>query len=148
MKKKSGIKNKIVLFQGTFEIINAGHIECFKLCKSFGDYFIIALNTDKLVQSYKHREPVIPYEQKKTILEAFRYVDKVVPAPHFSPMELLKKWKVDVYVVGYEWVEAHREEIAWIKAKGGEVHIMPDFGKVRTSQIKATLLKEAQKEGK
>lgn len=138
---KSGTKT--VLFQGSFEIINAGHVLCFELCKSFGDYLIVALNTDKLIRSYKHREPVIPYDQKKIIIEGFRNVGKVVPAPHFSPMELLVKYNVDVYCVGYEWVSAHKEEIDFIKKRGGEVRVVPDFGKKRTSQIKQTLLEEA-----
>lgn len=141
-------KKKIIFFQGTFEILNYGHVKAFEMCKTWGDYLIIGLNSDKLVRSYKHREPCIPYEQKKFILESIRWVDKVVPAPHFSPMEILKKYNVDVYVLGYEWVQAHSEEIAYIKAKGGEIRITPDFGATRTSQIKEILLKEAQKSKK
>ena len=144
MKNKSSIK-KIVFFQGTFEVLNYGHIKAFEMCKTWGNYLIIGLNTDKLVESYKHRKPCIPYDQKKGILEAIRYVDKVVPAPHFSPMDLLKKFNVDVYVIGSEWVEAHSQEIDYIKSKGGEIRITPDFGYVHTSQIKETLLKEAEK---
>ena len=137
-------KQKIVFFQGTFEILNYGHVKAFELCKTFGDTLIVGLNSDKLVKSYKHREPVIPYEQKKFILESIKWVDKVVPATHFSPMELLKKYDVDVYVIGYEWIESKALEIAYIKSKGGEIRMTPDFGATRTSQIKEVLLKEAQ----
>jgi cytidyltransferase-like protein len=148
MKKKTKTHKsgtKVVLFQGTFDIINWGHIKAFEMCKGFGTRLIVALNTDKLVKSYKHRDPVLPYYQKKFIIESCRYVDEVVPAPHFSPIELLKKYDVDVYCIGSEWIESKSEEIKWIKAKNGEIRIIPEFkGVIHTSTIKKTLLDEAQ----
>lgn len=137
-------KKKVVFFQGTFDIINWGHVKAFKQCKSFGDELIVGLNTDKLVKSYKHREPVLPFYQKKFIIESFKYVDMVVPATNFSPLKLLKKYDVDVYCIGSEWVESKKKEIAWIKAKGGEIKIIPEFrGVIHTSMIKKILLQEA-----
>ena len=136
---------KRVFFGGTFEILNYGHVKAFELAKTFGDYLIIGLNSDKLIRYYKHRDPVIPYYQKKFMIESFKWVDKVIPVTHFSPMSILKKQNIDIYVVGYEWVDAHKEEIAYMKNKGGEVRVMPDFHAIRTSQIKEILLKEAQR---
>lgn len=135
---------KTVLFQGTFEIINAGHVQAFEFAKSHGDHLVIALNTDDLVRSYKQREPVIPWDQKKRILKAIRYIDAVIAAPKFSPMEILEELKPDVFVVGSEWVESKAEEIAFVKGYGGEVVISPRFPAVYTSDIKRTLLAEAQ----
>lgn len=154
---KSSIKNnffrssliKTVYFGGTFEILNYGHVKAFELAKTFGNYLIIGLNSDKLIRSYKHREPVIPYYQKKFMIESFKWVDKVIPVTHFSPMSILKEYDIDVYVVGYEFLTdtPHKEAIAFMKSKGGEVRVMPDFHAVRTSQIKEILLREAQKQG-
>lgn len=133
-------KERIVLLQGTFRPINAGHIRAFKMCKEMGGKLIIALNTDKLVRSYKNQEPVMPYVEVKEMLEAIKYVDKVVPAPHFSPFELLKKHQANVYAIGSEWVEAHQEEIKYIKDNGGEVIVIPDFGLTHSSEIKRRIL--------
>ena len=147
MKKKTKTTKsgtKIVLFQGTFDILNWGHVKAFEMCRAYGTHLIVALNTDKLVRSYKHREPVLPYYQKKFIIESIKFVDEVVPAPHFSPLELLKKYNVDVYCIGSEWVNTKTTEIAWIKAKGGEIRVIPEFeGVIHTSQIKKILLAEA-----
>jgi glycerol-3-phosphate cytidylyltransferase len=135
---------KIVLFQGTFDIINWGHVKCFRKCKTYGDFFIVALNTNQLVKKYKKREPVLPYWQKKFIIESFKYVDLVVPANKFSPLELLKKYNVDVFVIGDEWTDTKQEEIEYMKSKGGEVKFTPRFrGVIATSIIKQILLKEA-----
>jgi glycerol-3-phosphate cytidylyltransferase len=43
------------------------------------DYLIVGVSTDELCASYKHKKPVIPYEERKAIVEAIRYVDEVVP---------------------------------------------------------------------
>lgn len=109
------------------------------MCKEVGGKLIVALNTDKLVRSYKHQEPVLSYNEAKEILEAIRYIDKVVPASHFSPMDLLKKYNANVYAVGSEWVDAHQSEIRYIKDKGGEVIVIPDFGLTHSSEIKRRL---------
>ncbi len=136
---------KIVLIQGAYDIINWGHVKAFKRAKALGDYLIVALNSDELLKEYKGREPVLPFYQKKFIIESFRYVDKVVKATEFSPLKLLKKYNVDVYVLTREWEHTKAKEMAYIRSKGGEVSFSPRFkGVVCTSDIKKILLKEAE----
>lgn len=139
-------KKRIVLLQGTFDIINWGHIKAFKLAKSYGDYLIIALNTNELVEAFKQRKPVLPWEQKKFIIESCKFVDKVVPAPAFSPILLLRKYKVDVYCITEEWLSTKKCEIKYMEAlPNGKVKLLPRFkGVVPTSEIKRILLEEAK----
>jgi glycerol-3-phosphate cytidylyltransferase len=131
-----------VLLQGAFDILNYGHIRAFKFARAQGDYLIVALNTNELIRDYKGREPVMLWSQKRRIIEACRYVDKVVPARKFSPLELLKRYRVDVYVLSREWEHTKTAEIAFMKQKGGRVCFSRRFNGVSTSAIKATLLKE------
>ena len=112
---------KVVFFQGAFDFINWGHVKAIKKAAKQGDYLIIGLNTDDLYCRYKHRKPITPYWQKKEILENIKGVDKVIPARSFSPLNLLKKYNVDVYVVAREWEDTKAEEIAYMKGKGGKV---------------------------
>ncbi len=136
---------KTVLFQGSFEVVNGGHIKSFALAKAQGDFLIVALNTNKLVWSYKKRRPVLPWREKTMILRSIRYVDKVIPAPEFSPMKLLRKYRPDVFVVGSEWVKSKKAEIAFVRSYGGKIHVSPRFkGITATRIIKARLLAEAQ----
>lgn len=138
-------KKRVVLFQGAFEILNYGHVRALKRARSLGDYLIVALNTDALLRSYKKREPVLPWKHKKVILESIRYVDKVIPAHNFSPLSLLEKYDVDVYVLTREWESTKQKEISYMKSKGGKVFFSKRYnGVVPTSEIKKTLLKEAQ----
>ena len=141
---KKNKKNKTVYFGGTFDILNWGHCMAFQMCREYGNYFIVGLNTDKLIRSYKHREPVLPYTQKKFILECIKFIDKVIPVRHFSPMDILKEYKPEVFCVGSEFVDIHKKEISFVKEYGGEIRVIPNFkGVIHTSEIKKILLQEA-----
>ena len=115
------MNKKIVLLQGSFDIINSGHVRSFRRAKKLGDYLIVAVNSEALHRSYKKREPLMPYYEKKIILESICWVDKVVKANHFSPLGLLKRYKVDVYMIAPNWLHTKSKEIAYMKSKGGKV---------------------------
>jgi glycerol-3-phosphate cytidylyltransferase len=140
---------RIVLLQGTFDLLNWGHVKAFQRAKAQGDYLIVALNTNALVKRFKGRDAVLPWYQKKFIIESCRFVDKVVRASDFSPLKLLKRYDVDVYVLTREWHSTKAREIAYMKKKGGRVVYSPRFkGVIPTSKIKEILLKEAINGGK
>lgn len=140
-----GGKMRIVLFQGAWEIINWGHVKAFERAKKLGDILILALNTNRLLKKYKKRDAVLPWYQKKKILESIRWVDKVIPAHNASPLSLLKKYNADVFVLTKEWEHAHADSIAYMKAKGGKVVFSTYYKKVvSTSEIKRRLLAEAK----
>ncbi len=144
-------KRKVVLIQGAYDLINWGHIKSFELIKKlYKDcYLIVALNSNELIKIYKERQPVLPWYQKKFIIEHSDFVDKVVKAPDFSPLKLLKKHKVDVYALTKEWKHTKAKEITYMKEKGGEILFSPRFkGVVPTSEIKEILLQEAKDESK
>lgn len=134
---------KTVLIQGAFEIINAGHIQVLRDCKKQGDCLIVALNTNELLEKYKKRQAVLPWEEKQIILSGIRWVDRVVPAPDFSPMRLLRDLEVDVYCLSKEWEYSKAKEIEYVLDKGGKIFYTTDYPIVRTREIKARLLEEA-----
>jgi cytidyltransferase-like protein len=140
------MKNKkIVLFQGAFDIINYGHVRAFEFAKKHGDYLIVAVNSNALLEKYKGRAAVLPWSHKAKIIGSFRMVDKVVVARYFSPMALLRKYRPAVYVIGSEWIESKAKEIAYVKSYGGKIAISPRFrGVIPTSEIKRRLLAEAK----
>ena len=136
------MKKKVVLLQGAFDILHAAHIKAFKFAKAQGDYLIIALNTDRLISRYKSKKCIVPWAQRKIMIEACRYVDKVVPATEFSPLKLLKQHKVDVYVLSREWKHTKDVEFAYMKSIGGEVRFAARSRTISSSTIKERLLKE------
>lgn len=135
-------RRRVVLIQGAFEILNYGHIRAFEFAKAQGDYLIVALNSNKLIRRYKGREPVVPWRQKKLIIESLRMVGQVVVATEFSPLKLLKRHGVDVYVMSREWEGTKAAEVAYMRAKGGRVAFSRRFAGISTTLIKERLLRE------
>ena len=72
-------KYKVGYTTGVFDMFHIGHLNILRRAKDMCDYLIVGVSTDKLVQSYKHKTPIIPYEERKAIVEACRYVDEVIP---------------------------------------------------------------------
>jgi cytidyltransferase-like protein len=139
---------KKVFFQGSFDILNWGHTMAFKDAKAQGDYLIIGLNSDELVRSYKKREPILPFWQRKAILEAIKWIDEVIKVDTFSPLETLKNLDIDVYIIGSEWKASKMKEVAYMKSKGGSVFYTPEYdGVIHSSEIRRRCLQEFLKKG-
>jgi len=136
------------LLQWTFEIIHAGHVMTFWYAKQFADELIVALNTNDLIRSYKNREPIDTRENKKIVVEAIRYVDKVIPATEESPMQMILDNDIDIFIVWDEFVEKHKNVIKYMKDNWKKVYISPRWKWcISTSAIKEKLLSEAKQNG-
>lgn len=88
---------------GVFDMFHIGHLNLLRRAKEMCDYLIVGVSTDALVQEYKHKTPIIPFEQRAAIVSAIRYVDEVVPQTSMDKVEFLKKRHFDVMFHGDEW---------------------------------------------
>ncbi len=71
--------------------------------KEYGDYLIVAISTDEF-NAIKGKKAYYSYEQRKAILEAVRYVDKVIPESSWDQkIDDVKRYGVDVFVMGDDW---------------------------------------------
>ena len=68
---------KISVVSGGFDPIHSGHISYINAAKKYGDYLIIALNSDKWLIAKKGKA-FMAFEERKTILENLKSVDEVV----------------------------------------------------------------------
>jgi glycerol-3-phosphate cytidylyltransferase len=97
-------KKRIVITYGTFDLLHYGHINLFKRAKALGDYLIVAISTDEF-NEIKGKTCYFPYEKRKILVEAIRYVDKVIPENTWEQkVDDIKKHNVDVFVMGDDWV--------------------------------------------
>lgn len=62
------------------DLFHAGHVEFLKKAKSFGNYLIVGVLADDVVEGYK-RTPVLSLEDRVKVIESCKYVDEVVVAP-------------------------------------------------------------------
>lgn len=97
-------KKKIIGYTtGVFDMFHIGHLNILKRAKEQCDYLIVGVSTDELCKSYKKKEPIIPYEERKTIIEAIKYVDKVVPQTDRNKFAAWERIKFDIMFVGDDW---------------------------------------------
>jgi glycerol-3-phosphate cytidylyltransferase len=96
-------KYKIGYTTGVFDLFHIGHLNILKKAKNQCEYLIVGVSTDKLVESYKNKLPVIPYDERKEIVKACRYVDRVVPQNDRNKMAAFFEYNFDVMFVGSDW---------------------------------------------
>jgi len=91
---------------GVFDLFHIGHLNILRKAKENCDYLIVGVSTDELVQSYKNKLPIIPYSERKAIVEAIRYVDEVVPQENRDKVEAQLRLKFNVMFHGDDWKES------------------------------------------
>ena len=95
-------KYKIGYTTGVYDMFHIGHLNLLKRAKKQCDYLIVGVTTDKLVE-YKNKTPIIPYKERKQIVESIKYVDKVVPQDNMDKYEACKRLNANVIFVGDDW---------------------------------------------
>lgn len=97
------MKKTIGYTTGVFDMFHIGHLNILKRAKEHCDFLIVGVTTDELCESYKHKLPIIPFEERKAIIEAIKYVDKVVPQTTRDKFQAWEDLQFDVMFVGDDW---------------------------------------------
>ena len=96
-------KYKIGYTTGVFDLFHIGHLNILKKAKEQCEYLIVGVSTDEVVKTYKNKTPIIPYEERKTIVEAIKYVDEVIPQRTMDKFQAWEEKKFDVIFHGDDW---------------------------------------------
>lgn len=96
-------KYKLGYTTGVYDLFHIGHLNILRRAKEQCEYLIVGVSTDGLVESYKHKRPVIPYEERVEIIKSIRYVDGVVPQTSLDKLEAWKKLHYNVLFHGSDW---------------------------------------------
>ena len=88
---------------GVFDMFHIGHLNILKHAKENCDYLIVGVSTDELVMSEKNHSPYIRYEDRVRIIEAIRYVDRVVPQENKDKFAAWEKYHFHKMFVGSDW---------------------------------------------
>lgn len=94
---------QVVLTYGTFDLFHFGHVRLLKRLKSMGDYLIVGCSTDEF-NAGKGKKTVVPFEHRVEVLEACRYVDKVIPENSWDQKrDDIRKHAVRIFAIGDDW---------------------------------------------
>mgnify|MGYP002622561622 FL=1 len=88
---------------GVFDMFHIGHLNILRRAKEQCDYLIVGVSTDELVQKDKNKTPIIPFANRCAIVEAIRYVDKVVPQEDKNKFGAWEKYQFNRMFVGSDW---------------------------------------------
>ncbi len=127
---------KIVMTNGCFDILHAGHIKYLEEAKALGDTLIIAINDDESVVRLKgkHR-PINPLSDRMKVLDGLASSDFIVPFEEDTPIELINLIKPDILVKGGDYSINDVVGADEVREYGGDVKILSYLDDYSSSKI-------------
>ena len=97
------IKSTNVITYGTFDLFHIGHLRLLQRVKNLGDHLTVAISTDEF-NAVKGKKSLIPYDQRKEIVENIKCVDQVIPETSWEQKENdIKTFNIDIFAMGNDW---------------------------------------------
>lgn len=129
---------KVGYLSGTFDLFHIGHLNLLKRAKAQCDYLIVGVHDSG---AWKGKETFIPFEERKAIVGACKYVDKVVESCR-EDSDAWDLWHYDRLFVGsdYKGTERFRRYEEYFADKGVEIVYFPYTQSTSSTQIRKTVL--------
>ncbi|MCX0499150.1 bifunctional D-glycero-beta-D-manno-heptose-7-phosphate kinase/D-glycero-beta-D-manno-heptose 1-phosphate adenylyltransferase HldE [Erwinia billingiae] len=127
---------KVVMTNGCFDILHAGHVSYLANARKLGDRLIVAVNSDASTKRLKgESRPINPLINRMIVLGALEAVDWVVPFEEDTPQRVIADVLPDLLVKGgdYKPEDIAGSEEVW--ANGGEVRVLNFEDGISTSNI-------------
>ncbi len=127
---------RLVMTNGCFDLIHAGHVRYLAEARALGDALVVAVNSDRSVRALKGSgRPVIPLEQRMAVLAALGSVDWVVPFDEETPERLICRLLPDILVKGGDWKPESIAGATCVERAGGSVKVLPYLKGHSTTRI-------------
>lgn len=104
-------KYKIGYTTGVFDMFHVGHLNILRRAKEQCEHLIVGVTTDQLCLRRKNKLPIINENERKAIVSAIRYVDRVIDQTDMDKIRPVKEFDVNVVFVGSDW----RGTPSWIE---------------------------------
>lgn len=131
---------KIVLTNGCFDILHAGHVSYLTEAAKLGDRLIVAVNDDASVKRLKGSgRPVNPVDRRMAVLAGLGAVDWVVDFSEDTPQRLIANLLPDLLVKGGDYKVEDIAGGAEVIAAGGEVQVLNFEEGISTTEIINTI---------
>ena len=117
--------DRIVLTNGCFDVIHAGHVAYLREAKQQGDVLVVAINSDSQVRKQKGEgRPVYPAEQRLEILSEFNSIDYLIVFEEPTAHDLLRALMPDLYVKGGDYKDQSINEADVLDELGIDVQLL------------------------
>lgn len=130
-------KYKVGYTTGVFDLFHVGHLNILRRAKEMCEYLIVGVSTDECCESYKHKTPVFPFEERMEIVKAIKYVDEVVPQTNMDKMDAYRRLKFDVLFHGSDWKNSdmYNRIVEEFEGLGVDIVFLPHTEGVSSSDI-------------
>jgi choline-phosphate cytidylyltransferase/glycerol-3-phosphate cytidylyltransferase len=116
-------------------MFHSNHLKMIEYARGLGDTLIVGVSTDELVCSYK-RPPIIPFEERISIIKALKGPDIVIPQRSLDHTDIVRKLNIDVFVVGDDWTGKYD----YLKKLGVTVFYFPYGDGLSSTSIKKEIV--------
>ena len=118
---------KLILANGCFDLVHAGHIRYLGGAKELGGQLLVAVNSDRQVRRLKGEgRPVTPENERAEIIAAFRFVDAVTIFDEPTVEEVIRTVRPDSHAKGTDYTTDSVPEREIVRELGGQVAIVGD----------------------
>jgi len=130
-------KGQIVVFtNGCFDLLHRGHVHTLRQAKATGDILIVAVNSDRSVQTIKTpQRPILPETDRVELIAAMEMVDYVILFDDPDPYKLIAAIKPQVLAKGGDWSSDKIIAADIVEAAGGRVALIPYLKGFSTTEI-------------
>ena len=138
-------KKKVIVYTaGTFDLFHYGHLNILLKAKLMGDKFIVGVSTNRLIKAYKKINPIINYKERASIIKELSCVDKVIKQKSFFDIKQLKKYNIDLIVLGSDWEEIKFPELEeFLSLSKAKVIYVPYTEHLSSSKIKEKIIRNS-----
>ena len=134
---------KVVMTNGCFDILHAGHVSYLNTAREQGDRLIVAVNSDQSVRDLKGEgRPINTADRRMAVLAGLGAVDWVVEFSEDTPQRLIAGILPDLLVKGGDYTPEQIAGGAEVIANGGEVRVLQFKDGCSTTEIIKTIRNE------
>jgi D-beta-D-heptose 7-phosphate kinase/D-beta-D-heptose 1-phosphate adenosyltransferase len=127
---------RIVMTNGCFDILHAGHVRYLQQARDLGDRLIVAVNDDDSVRRLKGvTRPITPLAQRMEVVAALASVDWVTPFTEDTPQRLICRIAPDVLVKGGDYRPEQVAGSECVRERGGRVVVLEYIAGCSTTRI-------------
>jgi rfaE bifunctional protein nucleotidyltransferase chain/domain len=128
--------SRIVLANGCFDILHAGHVRYLAGARALGDLLVVGVNSDGQVARLKGPgRPILPEHERAELVASLEAVALVTIFAEPTVTELLLAIKPDVHAKGTDYTEETVPERDVVRSYGGRVQIVGDPKDHSTSEL-------------
>jgi D-glycero-beta-D-manno-heptose 1-phosphate adenylyltransferase len=130
----------VVLTNGCFDLLHAGHIRYLAGAKALGDFLVVGINSDRQVGELKgDGRPFIPEDERAEIIASLRFVDAVTIFDEPTVNELIDAIRPDIHAKGTDYTTDSVPERERVLSYGGRVAIVGDPKDHSSTELIATV---------